>query len=135
MGQGNPGLALRVWAVVRGLPRGTAFSAADLFRIHPDLAGGPKPLMAIGRALHHLVQRQGCAIRERRRLPGDSFATTFYARVDDRLHALPTVEHEPPPPKIPGVRRVRFPLSWKPFREENTSRPWRGYQSGLARIE
>lgn len=135
MGQGNhPGLSLRVWGVVRKLRRGVPFSSADLFRAHPGLAGGTKPLMAIGRALHHLVQRRGCEIRERRRLPGDTFATTLYARIDDHLHALPVVEREPPPPKIPGVRRVRFPNTWKPYREDNSSRPWRGYQSALSRI-
>lgn len=135
MGQGNSGLSLRVWAVVREIPRGVTFSAADLFRAHPGLADGEKPLMAIGRALHHLVQRRGCEIRDRHRFPGDTWSTTLYARIDDHLHALPVVEHEPPPPKIPGVRRVHFPNTWKPYREDNTSRPWRGYQSALSRIE
>lgn len=129
----NAGLTPRLWRVVRGLPMTREFCSADILRENPGLAEGKKPVMAIGRSMRLLRNMGGVALVACRREHGATYATAWYRRVADSLSPISTAPDESMPCRD-GMRQVRFGDDWRPFREPQSERPWRGYESGLARI-
>jgi hypothetical protein len=73
-------------------------------------------------------------VAERVRLPGETWITCVYRRRADHLSA--PVRREPAPAQPSDRREIRFPDTWKPFRDGDPRKArWLGYSSSLAGIE
>jgi hypothetical protein len=130
----NPGLSHAVWQACLRIPVGQAFMAADLLPALPALNNCARPLAAIGAALKYLRSLGGVEVVAFKRLPnGPTCKLSHYARIADTVqaYAAPDV---PAPVARPGVRHVRLLDAVHWHREPSDARPWRGYESGLARI-
>ena len=139
MGRGNstrarhPGAAKRLWALLMARPMGDEFMTRDIVSRYPEFAVGTFPLKGVGKAIGHLINQGGVEVVARRRMPGETAITCVYRRCADHLSA--PVRREPAPAKRPGLREIRFPDTWKPFRDGERKARWLGYASSLAGIE
>jgi hypothetical protein len=137
MSSRHPGLSKEVWRAVLRRPIGVTFIAADLVDELPSLSNSDSPanvLRAIGAALKSLRLRGGvCVVSYHRIAKGPTCRVSHYQRVADELGGVP-VERVELALIAPGVRHVRLQDSQHWHREPSESRPWRGYESGLARI-
>lgn len=140
MGRGNsararhPGAARRLWALLLARPLGEGFMARDIVAQYPEFNVGTFPLKGVGRAIGHLIRQGGVEVAERVRLPGETWITCVYRRRADHLSA--PVRREPAPAQPSDRREIRFPDTWKPFRDGDPRKArWLGYSSSLAGIE
>lgn len=129
----HPGAAKRLWALLMARPMGDEFMSRDIVRMYPEFNVGTFPEKGVGRAIGHLIRQGGVEVAERVRLPGETWITCVYRRCADHLSA--PVRREPAPAKRPGVREIRFPDTWRPFRDGERKTRWLGYASSLAGIE
>jgi hypothetical protein len=129
----HPGLSAEVWRVLLRRPLGETFTAEDLLPDLPALTEVHTRLRAVGAALKHLRTRGGVCVVSFHRIPGGpTCKISHYQRVADELGGSPAEVRQM---KIEtGVRHVRLQDACHWHREPSESRPWRGYESGLARI-
>ena len=133
------GLTVRALALVKSGDLPETYSA-ELFG---KMLG--VPTRAAARALVTLSRRGVVAIHGRYRAPCSSLTLAIWGGpLGDKPASTDTEESDGPgrPYKImeipaeDGRRRVCFGDKWKPTPlHDGTARPWRGYASGLARIE
>lgn len=123
MGARPKNVSAQVRAVIASLEAET-FTARDLKAAKPELAS----LKSIGRAIHHLIWMDEVYIVRRVRFPGESYLTCIYGRGPGRSSKTQSA------PMVPGVRQVRLADARHWPHDPSESRPWRGYESGLARI-
>ncbi len=139
MGGGNstrarhPGAARRLWALLLARPLGEGFLARDIVAQYPEFNVGTFPLKGVGRAIGHLIRQGGVEVAERVRLPGETWITCVYRRCSDVLSA--PVRRTPVPVKPANLREIRFPDTWKPFRDGERKSKSLGYASPLSGIE
>ena len=140
-GRKCPGLAALLAETVAGMNKSKTFTCVDAAAFMTPVLGFKPGMKSLARALSHLCKNGDVRVKAKLHRSGESFAVNVYARGDG-----PKQKEKPTalPPEVPGLvkdkplgpnhRRVTFGLDWKPYREPRSDRPWRGYQSGLARI-
>ena len=136
-----PGLANTLAEVVGSMSKARRFTCADAVAFLTQVIGFEPGMKSVARALSYLCQRGDVVVMTTRHRPGESFAVNVYARGDG---PKPMMKPTPLAPELPGGvrektlgpghRRVSFGMDWKPYRETKSDRPWRGYQSSLAKV-
>lgn len=124
----NTGVTQRVWAVVQALP-GPTFTSREV-----AMAGEFVSVKSIGKAMSYLINAGLVEIAEKVRFHGDPFMTCIYKLGDGKRGEKCKTSLPAQSDAAPGVRQVRLTDTRHWHHEPSTSRPWRGYQSGLARV-
>lgn len=136
-----PGLANLLAEVVAEMRKSKTFTCADAVAFMIPVLGFEPGMKSVARALSFLCLRGDVRVMTMRHRPGENFAVNVYGRGDG---PKPMNKPKSLPPELPGVviekalapghRRVTFGKAWKPYREPKTERPWRGYESSLAKV-
>jgi len=99
------------------------------------------PMKSVARALSYLVRQDfleicGIVQEDTGKLSLYRLTGRTRQKAPSRPAKLPE-EHDGAVRRVKagnGLVRVSFGVAWKPYREKSEARPWRGYESGLARI-
>lgn len=130
------GLTDTIVSYLRRWPQEKTFMAVDMVeRLHV-------PMRSVYRALSYLIREGFIEVVGQHRVADYTVAIyqlTGQPRVKPPRRAPKLLPEEAPgvvhrKDMGNGVTRVSFGMSWKPHREKSESRPWRGYESGLARL-